>query len=80
MSSNYDFAGWATKNDILCSDGRTIRKNAFIEDDGKVVPLVWNHQHDSPSNVIGHALLKNCDDGVRAYCTLNDTENGKTSD
>ena len=79
MSSNYDFAGWATKNDILCSDGRTIRKNAFIEDDGKVVPLVWNHQHDSPSNVIGHALLKNCDDGVRAYCTLNDTENGKNA-
>lgn len=79
MSSKYDFTGWATKNDVLCSDGRTIRKNAFIDDDGKIVPLVWNHQHDNPANVIGHALLKNCDEGVRAYCTLNDTENGKNA-
>lgn len=77
MSSKYHFSGWATRNDVLCTDGRTIRKNAFKDDDGKIVPLVWNHQYDTPDNVIGHALLKNCDEGVRAFCVFNDTENGK---
>ena len=72
-----DFSGWATRNDILCADGRTIRKNAFKENDGQTVPLVWNHQHSEPGNVLGHALLENRDDGVYAYCTLNDTEAGQ---
>ena len=76
MAKKYDFTGWATKNDILCSDGRTIRKDAFKECDGMVVPLVWNHQHNDPGNVLGHALLKNEDEGVRAYCTCNETEQG----
>ena len=78
MGAKYDFSGWATKNDIKCSDGRTIRKNAFIDNDGKKVPLVWNHQHNDPSNVLGHAMLENRNDGVYAYCTLNDTEAGNT--
>lgn len=73
----YDFAGWATKNDLLCSDGRTIRKNAFKDDDGHEVPLVWQHQHNDPNNVLGHAYLENRDEGVRAYCTFNTTENGQ---
>ena len=73
----YDFAGWATKNNLLCSDGRTIRKNAFKDDDGHEVPLVWQHQHNDPSNVLGHAYLENRDEGVRAYCTFNTTENGQ---
>jgi len=72
----YDFCGWATKNNLKCSDGRTIMKDAFIEDDGKTVPLVWNHQHNDPSNVLGHALLENRDEGVYAYCNFNDTESG----
>ena len=67
MANKYDFVGWATKNDLLCSDGRTIRKGAFKDCDGMVVPLVWNHQHNDPDNVLGHALLKNEDEGVRAY-------------
>ena len=71
MSNKYDFAGWATKNDVLCSDGRTIRSDAFKDCDGKVVPLVWNHQHDSVDNVLGHALLENRKDGVYCYCTFN---------
>lgn len=70
----YDFSGWATKNDLKCSDGRTIIKNAFKDNDGRTVPLVWNHDHASPFNVLGHALLKNCDEGVYAYCSFNDTE------
>ena len=70
----YDFSGWATRNDIRCSDGRTIRKNAFIDNDGKTVPLVWNHSHNDPSNVLGHALLENRDQGVYAYCKFNNTE------
>ena len=61
MANKYDFVGWATKNDLLCSDGRTIRKGAFKDCDGMVVPLVWNHQHNDPENVLGHALLKNED-------------------
>ncbi len=73
----YDFSGWATKNDIRCSDGRTIRHNAFIENDGQVVPLVWQHQHNDPTNVLGHALLENRDEGVYTYGTFNDTEAGR---
>lgn len=74
---NYDFSGWATRNDLLCGDGRTIRKNAFKDNDGKTVPLVWNHQHNNPDNVLGHALLENREDGVYAYCKFNDSESGK---
>lgn len=77
MGVTYDFSGYATKNDIKCSDGRTIRKNAFIENDGQIVPLVWQHQHNDPMNVLGHALLENRDDGVYAYITCNDTPAGK---
>lgn len=69
----YNFSGWATKNDILCTDGRIIRHNAFAGCDGKTVPLVWNHQHNSPEYVLGHALLENREEGVYAYCTLNET-------
>ena len=72
----YDFSGWATRNGLKCSDGRTIMKDAFIDNDGKTVPLVWNHQHNDPSNVLGHALLQNRDEGVYAYCNFNDTESG----
>ena len=72
----YDFCGWATKNDLKCSDGRTIRKGAFKDNDGAKVPLVWNHQHNDVNNVLGHALLKNRDQGVYAYCKFNDTESG----
>lgn len=79
MAMTYDFSGWATKNDIKCSDGRTIRKNAFIENDGMTVPLVWNHRYDDPMNVLGHALLQNRDEGVYAYCSFNDTESGRNA-
>ena len=75
----YDFSGWATRNNLLCSDGRTIIKDAFKDNDGQTVPLVWNHQHNDPLNVLGHALLENRDDGVYAYCTLNNTEAGKNA-
>ena len=61
---DYDFSGWATRNDLLCSDGRTIRKNAFIDNDGQTVPLVWNHEHNSADNVLGHALLENREECV----------------
>lgn len=74
---NYDFSGWATKNDLRCADGRTIRKNAFKDDDGRTVPLVWMHQHNDPENVLGHALLENREDGVYAYCSFNYTHAGK---
>ena len=77
--SKYDFSGWATRNNIRCSDGRIIAKDAFKECDGKTVPLVWNHDHSNPENVIGHAFLKNMDDGVYSYCTLNDTPRGVIS-
>ena len=73
----YDFSGWATRNDLLCSDGRTIRKDAFKHNDGQIVPLVWNHQHNEPDNVLGHALLENRDEGVYAYCSFNDSKSGK---
>lgn len=75
----YDFSGWATRNDLLCSDGRTIRKDAFKDNDGQTVPLVWNHQHNDPLNVLGHALLENKEEGVYAYCTFNETESGKSA-
>ena len=71
---NFDFGGWATKNDLLCADGRTIRRNAFKDDDGRTVPLVWQHNHEDPTRVIGHALLENRDEGVYAYGTFNDTD------
>ncbi len=77
--SNYDFSGWATRNNLLCGDGRTIRKNAFKNNDGATVPLVWNHEHNDPNAVLGHAVLKNRDDGVYAYGTFNDTEQGRTA-
>lgn len=73
----YDFSGWATRNNIRCSDGRTIMKDAFAHNDGKVVPLVWNHQHNDPLNVVGHAILENRENGVYAYCVLNDSVPGK---
>lgn len=73
----YDFGGWATRANLKCSDGRTILKDAFKENDGVTVPLVWNHQHDDPNNVLGHALLENRGDGVYAYCTFNPSEQGK---
>lgn len=78
-SKTYDFSGWATRNDIRCSDGRTIRKDAFKDCDGKVVPLVWNHQHNEVYNVLGHALLENRDEGVYTYCSFNDTESGQAA-
>lgn len=77
MALTFDFSGWATKNDLLCADGRTIRKDAFADNDGDVVPLVWQHGHSSPENVIGHALLQNMPDGVYAYGVFNDTDNGQ---
>lgn len=73
----YDFSGWATKNDLRCSDGRTIRKDAFKDDDGRRVPLVWMHQHNDPDNVLGHAILENREEGVYAYCSFNDTHPGQ---
>lgn len=79
MNKDYDFSGWATKNNLLCSDGRTILKDAFKNDDGVTVPLVWNHQHNDPSNILGHALLENRDEGVYAYCKFNDSEPGKNA-
>ena len=77
--NNYDFCGWATKNNLRCSDGRTIMKDAFKHMDGKVVPLVWNHNHEGVVDVLGHALLENRDEGVYAYGTFNDTESGQTA-
>ena len=79
MEHNYDFSGWATKNDLKCSDGRTIRHNAFKDCDGVEVPLVWNHSHGEPENVLGHALLKNMDEGVYCYGTFNDTSSGQVA-
>ena len=75
----FDFSGWATRVNLKCSDGRTIMKDAFKSNDGQIVPLVWNHQHDDPNEVLGHALLENRDEGVYAYCKFNDTESGKTA-
>lgn len=75
----YDFSGWATRNNLKCSDGRTILKDAFKKNDGQKVPLVWNHQHNDPLNVLGHALLENRDEGVYAYCVFNETESGQNA-
>ena len=77
MDLQYDFCGYATRNDLLCSDGRRIGKDAFKDCDGKKVPLVWNHQHNDPFNTLGHAILENREDGVYAYCSFNETESGK---
>ena len=74
---SYDFSGWATRNDLTCSDGRTIRRDAFKDNDGCRVPLVWNHEHNDPNAVLGHAMLENRDDGVYAYGKFNDTEQGQ---
>ena len=76
---NYDFSGWATRANIKCSDGRTIMKDAFKHMDGKSVPLVWNHQHNDPNNVLGHAMLKSKDGDIYAYCKFNDSESGQTA-
>ena len=78
-TKKFDFGGWATRNNLKCSDGRTILKDAFKDNDGQTVPLVWNHQHNGPDNVLGHALLENRKDGVYTYCTFNDTEQGQIS-
>ena len=75
----FDFSGWATKANLKCSDGRVIMKDAFKHCDGQKVPLVWNHQHKSQDEVLGHALLENREEGVYAYCTFNETESGKTA-
>ena len=77
--AKFDFSGWATRNDLQCSDGRIIRRDAFKHNDGSTVPLVWNHQHNDPNEVLGHALLENRDEGVYAYCTFNETESGRTA-
>lgn len=79
MNNNYDFSGWATRNDLRCSDGRVIRKDAFKHCDGNIVPLVWNHRHDDPLNVLGNVLLENRDEGVYAYGSFNDTEGGRNA-
>ena len=77
--ADYDFSGWATRANIKCSDGRTIMPNAFKDNDGQTVPLVWNHRHDDPDHVLGHALLENRDEGVYAYGKFNDTAAGRTA-
>lgn len=79
MERTYDFSGWATRNNIPCSDGRTIMRDAFKHNDGKKVPLVWNHQHNDPMNVLGHAILENRDEGVYAYGVFNKTEAGQNA-
>lgn len=79
MDKTYDFAGWATRNNVRCADGRTIMPDAFKENDGQKVPLVWNHRHDDPYTVLGHALLENRDEGVYAYCKFNNTESGQNA-
>lgn len=79
MREKYDFSGWATVADLPCSDGRTIRKGAFSDQDGKIVPLVWQHDHDDPTNVLGHALLESRPEGMYAYCSFNGTERGQNA-
>ena len=79
MGKKFDFGGWATRANLLCSDGRISKENAFEECDGKTVPLIWNHKHDDPEAVLGHALLENRGDGVYAYCTFNDTDAGQNA-
>ena len=75
----FDFSGWATRNNLKCSDGRIVMKDAFKHNNGQTVPLVWNHQHNDPLNVLGHALLENRDEGTYAYCQFNETESGKNA-
>ena len=77
MGKKYDFSGWATRNNLRCADGRTILRDAFKEQDGTVVPIVWMHQHNDPENVLGHAVLENREEGVYTYGTFNDTERGR---
>ena len=77
MAKHYDFSGWATRNDLKCADGRTIRRDAFKDCDGMTVPLVWSHQHASPSDVLGHALLENRDEGVYTYGYFNNSPAGR---
>lgn len=79
MEKMFDFSGWATKANLKCSDGRTILKDAFKHNDGQKVPLVWNHQHNNPNEILGHALLENREEGVYAYCKFNETESGQTA-
>ena len=79
MELKYDFSGWATRNDLFCADGRTIRRDAFKHCDGMSVPIVWNHQHNDPANILGHAILENRQDGVYAYGFFNDTDSGKAA-
>ena len=79
MDKDYDFSGWATRNNLKCSDGRTIIKDAFKANDGLVVPLVWNHNHTDANNVLGHCLLENREDGVYTYGKFNDTEQGQNA-
>lgn len=76
---NFDFSGYATRNDLLCADGRTIRRDAFKDDDGKRIPMIWNHDHSNPEAVLGHAILENREDGVYAYCSFNDSEQGQAA-
>ena len=78
-NTGFDFSGWATRTNTLCSDGRTILNGAFKDCDGKKVPLVWNHQHNTADNILGHAYLENRDDGIYAYCKFNDTESGQNA-
>lgn len=79
MGKDYDFSGWATRANLRCSDGRTIMPDAFKANDGQTVPLVWNHKHSDPQEVLGHAYLENKGDGVYAYCKFNDTDTGQTA-
>ena len=79
MQKDYDFSGWVTKANVRCADGVTIAENAFKDDNGKKVPLVWNHQHNDPDNVLGHAILENRQDGVYAYCKFNNSEAAKNA-
>ena len=77
--NNYDFAGWATRSNQLCADGRTIMPDAFKHNDGQIVPLIWNHQHNDPLSVLGKALLHCVDGDVYTYCSFNDTESGNVA-
>ncbi len=79
MKKKFDFSGWATRNNIKCADGRTIMRNAFIDNDGETVPLVWNHSHEDPYDVLGHALLENRPEGVYTYATFNNSDAAKAA-
>lgn len=79
MLERYDFSGWATRNNLKCTDGRVIMNNAFKHNDGRKVPLVWNHQHDNPHNVLGHAVLENREEGMYAYGVFNETDSAQAA-